>query len=127
MGFLDDLKKNLGFEQKDEQKNEEQRNEEQQAQAEGQADASAEAAEAASVEAAAQQQAAEAAAADAAAQQQAAEAQAARVTEVVVKSGDTLSGIAVQFGVDLNALIAVNADIVPNPDLIYPGQVLRLP
>jgi LysM repeat protein len=45
----------------------------------------------------------------------------------VVEAGDTLSGIAVQFGVDLGALIAVNADTVPNPDLIYPGQVLRLP
>jgi len=32
-----------------------------------------------------------------------------------------------QFGVDLDALIAVNADTVPNPDHIYPGQVLRLP
>ncbi|MET3901670.1 LysM domain-containing protein [Paenarthrobacter sp. 4246] len=50
-----------------------------------------------------------------------------RVTEVVVEQGDTLSGIAAQFGVDLGALIAANADTVPNPDRIYPGQVLRLP
>jgi len=50
-----------------------------------------------------------------------------RVTEVVVEPGDTMSGIAAQFGVDLGALIATNADTVPNPDLIYPGQVLRLP
>ncbi|MEV7663140.1 LysM domain-containing protein [Paenarthrobacter sp. NPDC089316] len=50
-----------------------------------------------------------------------------RVTEVVVEQGDTMSGIAAQFGVDLGALIATNADTVPNPDLIYPGQVLRLP
>lgn len=49
------------------------------------------------------------------------------VTEVVVEADDTLSGIALQFGVDLGALIAVNADTVPNPDHIYPGQVLRLP
>jgi nucleoid-associated protein YgaU len=49
------------------------------------------------------------------------------VSEVVVEAGDTLRGIAVQFGVDLNALIVVNADTVPNPDVIYPGQVLRLP
>ncbi|MBB6404630.1 LysM domain-containing protein [Arthrobacter sp. AZCC_0090] len=54
-------------------------------------------------------------------------ASAGRVTEVVVETDDTLSGIAVQFGVDLDALIAVNADTVPNPDHIYPGQVLRLP
>ncbi|MCZ9884021.1 LysM peptidoglycan-binding domain-containing protein [Arthrobacter sp. B2a2-09] len=50
-----------------------------------------------------------------------------QVTEVVVETDDTLSGIAMQFGVDLDALIAVNADTVPNPDHIYPGQVLRLP
>ena len=47
--------------------------------------------------------------------------------EVVVEPGDTLSGIAEQFGVDLGALIAANADTVPDPDLIHPGQVLRLP
>ncbi|MGO4859688.1 LysM peptidoglycan-binding domain-containing protein [Arthrobacter sp. 2MCAF14] len=50
-----------------------------------------------------------------------------QVTEVVVEADDTLSGIAMQFGVDLDALIAANADTVPNPDHIYPGQVLRLP
>lgn len=50
-----------------------------------------------------------------------------RVTEVVVEQGDTMGGIAAQYGVDLGALIATNADTVPNPDRIYPGQVLRLP
>lgn len=50
-----------------------------------------------------------------------------QVTEVVVEADDTLSGIAMQFGVDLDALIAANADTAPNPDHIYPGQVLRLP
>ncbi|MET3367905.1 LysM domain-containing protein [Arthrobacter sp. M2012083] len=50
-----------------------------------------------------------------------------RVTEVVVEQGDTMGGIAAQYGVDLGALIATNADTVPNPDQIYPGQVLRLP
>jgi LysM repeat protein len=50
-----------------------------------------------------------------------------RVTEVVVEQGDTMNGIAAQYGVDLGALIATNADTVPNPDRIYPGQVLRLP
>ena len=49
------------------------------------------------------------------------------VSEMVVEAGDTLAGIAVQFGVDLDELIAVNADTVPNPELIYPGQVIRLP
>ena len=50
-----------------------------------------------------------------------------QVTEVVVEPGDTMRGIAAQFGVDLGALIATNSDTVPNPDAIYPGQVLRLP
>ncbi|GHG58535.1 hypothetical protein GCM10012320_32220 [Sinomonas cellulolyticus] len=47
--------------------------------------------------------------------------------EIVVESGDTLSGIAAQFGVDRDALIAANAETLPNPDAIYPGQILRLP
>jgi LysM repeat protein len=109
------------------------------------------AAEAAAAQAAQQQAAADAAAAEEAsqeglepnapevqpqAQEAAAEAAAGtgqpgpvapRVTEVVVEQGDTMSGIAAQFGVDLGALIASNADTVPNPDQIYPGQVLRLP
>ncbi|XAS66512.1 LysM domain-containing protein [Micrococcaceae bacterium Sec5.7] len=124
MGFLDDLKKNLGFAGKDEQKpaEQQQKPEQQPAAADAEAgnDSQADAQMGAGVGTGtgAQQQAATA---------QAAAAQPARVTEVVVEPGDTLSGIAVQFGVDLNALIAVNADIVPNPDLIYPGQVLRLP
>jgi len=48
-------------------------------------------------------------------------------SEVVVEPGDTLRGIAAQYGVDLEELIAVNARTVPNPDHIYPGQVLHLP
>ncbi len=47
------------------------------------------------------------------------------VSQCVVESGDTLYGIATQFGVVLGDLIAVNPGI--NPDLIYPGQVLNLP
>jgi nucleoid-associated protein YgaU len=50
-------------------------------------------------------------------------------TDVViyaVQSGDTLSGIAQQFGVSLGALEAVNPQIT-NPDLIVPGQVVRIP
>jgi LysM repeat protein len=44
----------------------------------------------------------------------------------VVKPGDTLSGIANQFGVTLGALEAANPQIT-NPDLIFPGQVIRIP
>ncbi|MGJ3189101.1 LysM peptidoglycan-binding domain-containing protein [Paenarthrobacter nitroguajacolicus] len=163
MGLLDNLKKNLGFGDKDHSVPA--------APETGPVDtaASQAAEDAAAVEVATlDRSAAEAAAAQAAAQQEAAdvagvqaarqveadvdgaqEAQAAqeaheatpgapaegggtaaaapRVTEVVVEPGDTMGGIAAQFGVDLGALIASNADTVPNPDLIYPGQVLRLP
>lgn len=44
--------------------------------------------------------------------------------QCVVDPGDTLSGIAAQFGISLDRIIAVNPGI--NPDLIYPGQVLNL-
>src|SRR5690606_14177989 len=46
--------------------------------------------------------------------------------EVTVRSGDTLSGIAARNGVSLGALLAANPQI-RNPDLIHPGQVVRLP
>ena len=42
-----------------------------------------------------------------------------------VDPGDTLSGIAVQFGVSLQDLIAVNG--ITEPDLIFPGMILDLP
>ena len=45
--------------------------------------------------------------------------------QCIVEAGDTLSGIAAQFGVDLGALIAVNG--ITQPDLIFPGMVLDLP
>ena len=48
-----------------------------------------------------------------------------RCESYVVRQGDTLSGIAGRLGVSQGALIARNA--IANPDLIYPGQVLRLP
>jgi nucleoid-associated protein YgaU len=44
-----------------------------------------------------------------------------------VQPGDTLSGIAGQFfGVTLSALEAANPQIT-NPNLIVPGQVIRIP
>ncbi|WP_426226292.1 LysM peptidoglycan-binding domain-containing protein [Pseudarthrobacter sp. DSP2-3-2b1] len=163
MGFLDDLKKNLGLGDKNEAKDAPQAGagvesgttpstpaesatpgvSQDQAAAQAGADQAA-ADQAAADQAAADQAAADRAAADQAAADRAAADQAAAnqaaaaapvppapapaaVSEVVVEAGDTLGGIAVQFGVDLDALIAANADTVPNPDLIYPGQVLRLP
>jgi resuscitation-promoting factor RpfA len=45
-----------------------------------------------------------------------------------VKSGDTLFKIAAAHGVSggWSALAKANADIISNPDVIYPGQVIRL-
>ena len=42
-----------------------------------------------------------------------------------VQRGDTLSGIAAQNGTDWQTLQAING--IPDANLIYPGQVLRLP
>lgn len=46
--------------------------------------------------------------------------------EVTVRGGDTLSGIAARNGVSLDAVLAANPQI-SNPDLIHPGQTVRLP
>ena len=43
-----------------------------------------------------------------------------------VRSGDTLSAIAQRSGVSLQAVIAANPQIA-NPNLIYPGQQVRIP
>jgi LysM repeat protein len=42
-----------------------------------------------------------------------------------VKSGDTLSKIAKQFGVTVDALVKANN--IANPNLIKLGQVLKIP
>ncbi|KIQ62407.1 muramidase [Kitasatospora griseola] len=42
-----------------------------------------------------------------------------------VKSGDTLSGIAVKFNTTVSALAAANG--ISDPNKIYPGQVLKIP
>ena len=47
-----------------------------------------------------------------------------------VKSGDTLSKIAKQFYGDANQwrrIFEANRDILKDPDLIYPGQTLKIP
>mgnify|MGYP000851220236 FL=1 len=43
-----------------------------------------------------------------------------------VQPGDSMFSIAQRFGVSLNALIAANPQI-PNPNLIFPGQVVCVP
>ncbi|MFJ4206856.1 LysM peptidoglycan-binding domain-containing protein [Paenarthrobacter sp. NPDC089675] len=152
MGFLDNVKKNLGLGEKDHHPDHSAARQAAEDTAAVEVSSSdTEAAAAAAAQAAEQQEAANAAAAqeagqvglepedpeverasrDAAAEAAAEAGQrgpvAPRVTEVVVEPGDTMAGIAAQFNVDLGALIATNADTVPNPDAIYPGQVLRLP
>lgn len=42
-----------------------------------------------------------------------------------VKSGDTLSAIGAHYGVSWQEIAKVNK--IPNPDLIYPGQVFVIP
>jgi len=42
----------------------------------------------------------------------------------VVKEGDTLSEIAEQHGTTVDELVALNA--IEDPDLIHPGQELKL-
>ena len=42
-----------------------------------------------------------------------------------VQSGDTLWGISQRYGISLNQIIALNPQI-QNPDLIYPGQKVRV-
>lgn len=44
----------------------------------------------------------------------------------LVRKGDTLWGIAKRYGVPLTALIAANPQI-KNPNLIYPGDRVRIP
>ena len=57
----------------------------------------------------------------------------ARATEArtyTVVAGDTLSGIAKRFygkASKWRAIHAANRETVPDPDRIYPGQVLKLP
>ncbi|MGD9712890.1 MAG: LysM peptidoglycan-binding domain-containing protein [Thermomicrobiales bacterium] len=45
--------------------------------------------------------------------------------EYVVGDGDTLSGIADEFGVSQGAIIEANG--LPNPDAIFVGQTLMIP
>ena len=42
-----------------------------------------------------------------------------------VQSGNTLSGIAEEYGTTVNTLVAING--ISNPNLIYVGQVLKIP
>ena len=48
------------------------------------------------------------------------------VRAMTVQHGDTLSAIAVRFGVPLGKLLSANPQIL-NPDVIYPGDRVSLP
>jgi LysM repeat protein len=45
----------------------------------------------------------------------------------VVESGDTMSRIAARFGVPLTLLVEANAENIPNPDLLKPGDQVFIP
>lgn len=45
----------------------------------------------------------------------------------VIQSGDTLSGIAAQFGITLEELLAANEEAIPDPDLIAIGDEIIIP
>lgn len=48
-------------------------------------------------------------------------------TTYTVAKGDNLSKIAAKYGTTWQQLYAANRDQIKNPDLIYPGQVLKVP
>jgi nucleoid-associated protein YgaU len=48
-------------------------------------------------------------------------------TVYTVQSGDTLSGIGQKYGVAWKDIFEANRDILDNPDLIKPGQDLKIP
>ena len=53
-----------------------------------------------------------------------------KVEYYVIKSGDTLSGIAAKFygnGSLYPRIFEANREVIKNPDLIYPGQKIRIP
>lgn len=56
--------------------------------------------------------------------------QTARVEYYVIQAGDTLSAIAKRFLGDATAypkIFAANREVIKDPDLIYPGQKIRIP
>ncbi len=44
-----------------------------------------------------------------------------------VEPGDNLSKIGAKYGVTWKAIFDANRDIISNPDLIHPGQELKIP
>jgi nucleoid-associated protein YgaU len=53
-----------------------------------------------------------------------------KVEYYVIKSGDTLSGIAAKYngkGSQYPRIFEANRAVIKNPDLTYPGQKIRIP
>ena len=53
-----------------------------------------------------------------------------KVEYYVIKSGDTLSGIAAKYygkGSLYPRIFEANREVIKDPDLIYPGQKIRIP
>lgn len=48
-------------------------------------------------------------------------------TTYTVQSGDTLSKIGGNYGVPWQSIYEANRDILDNPDVIHPGQELKIP
>jgi nucleoid-associated protein YgaU len=44
-----------------------------------------------------------------------------------VQPGDNLTKIGEKYGISWNAIYEANRDIISNPDLIHPGQELKIP
>jgi nucleoid-associated protein YgaU len=54
----------------------------------------------------------------------------AEVTYYVIEKGDTLSAIAKRFlgnAMDYPKIFEANREVIQDPDLIYPGQKIRIP
>ena len=44
-----------------------------------------------------------------------------------VQAGDNLSKIGAKYGISWNAIFEANKDIISDPDMIHPGQELKIP
>ena len=44
-----------------------------------------------------------------------------------VEAGDSLSAIGEKYGISWHAIFEANKDTISNPDVIHPGQVLKIP
>ena len=48
-------------------------------------------------------------------------------TTYVVQAGDNLTKIGAKYGITWNAIYEANRDIISDPDMIHPGQELKIP